>query len=50
VATAKRWPPDVALVDLRLGGMDGIAVARALAQEVEAAAGRARGKRARAVL
>jgi NtrC-family two-component system response regulator AlgB len=38
VAAAKRSPPDVALVDLRLGGMDGIAVARALAQEVEAAA------------
>jgi NtrC-family two-component system response regulator AlgB len=37
VAAAKRSPPDVALVDLRLGGMDGIAVARALAQEVEAA-------------
>ena len=38
VAAAKRSPPDVAMVDLRLGGMDGIAVARALAQEVEAAA------------
>src|SRR3954463_2389094 len=34
VAAAKRAPPDLALVDLRLGGMDGIAVTRALAQEV----------------
>jgi two-component system, NtrC family, response regulator AlgB len=34
VAAAKRAPPDLALVDLRLGGMDGIAVARALAQDV----------------
>jgi NtrC-family two-component system response regulator AlgB len=33
VAAAKRAPPDLALVDLRLGGMDGIAVTRALAQE-----------------
>ncbi len=33
VAAARRSPPDLALVDLRLGGMDGIAVARALAQE-----------------
>jgi NtrC-family two-component system response regulator AlgB len=33
VAAAKRAPPDVALVDLRLGGMDGIAVTRALAQD-----------------
>jgi NtrC-family two-component system response regulator AlgB len=31
VAAAKRHPPDLALVDLRLGGMDGIAVTRALA-------------------
>ncbi len=38
VAAAKRSPPDVALVDLRLGGMDGIAVARALAQEASTAA------------
>src|SRR6185312_11302806 len=38
VAAAKRAPPDVALVDLRLGGMDGIAVTRALAQEASAAA------------
>ncbi len=38
VAAAKRSPPDVALVDLRLGGMDGIAVTRALAQEVPTAA------------
>jgi NtrC-family two-component system response regulator AlgB len=37
VAAAKRAPPDVALVDLRLGGMDGIAVTRALAQEVPSA-------------
>jgi NtrC-family two-component system response regulator AlgB len=34
VAAARRSPPDLALVDLRLGGMDGIAVTRALAQEV----------------
>jgi len=33
VATAKRAPPDLALVDIRLGGMDGIAVTRALAHE-----------------
>jgi NtrC-family two-component system response regulator AlgB len=32
-AAAKRSPPDLALVDLRLGGMDGIAVTRALAQD-----------------
>jgi NtrC-family two-component system response regulator AlgB len=38
VAAAKRAPPDVALVDLRLGGMDGIAVTRALGQEASAAA------------
>ena len=38
VAAAKRAPPDVALVDLRLGGMDGIAVTRALAQEAPTAA------------
>ncbi len=31
VTAAKRSPPDLALVDLRLGGMDGIAVTRALA-------------------
>jgi NtrC-family two-component system response regulator AlgB len=37
VAAAKRSPPDVALVDLRLGGMDGIAVTRALVQEVPTA-------------
>ncbi len=36
LAAAKRQPPDVALVDLRLGGMDGIAVTRALAQETPA--------------
>jgi NtrC-family two-component system response regulator AlgB len=38
VAAAKRAPPDLALVDLRLGGMDGIAVTRALAQEAPSAA------------
>jgi NtrC-family two-component system response regulator AlgB len=38
VAAAKRSPPDIALVDLRLGGMDGIAVTRALAQEAPTAA------------
>src|SRR3954454_15012954 len=38
VAAAKRAPPDLALVDLRLGGMDGIAVTRALAHEVPTAA------------
>ena len=37
VAAAKRSPPDVARVDLRLGGMDGIAVTRALVQEVPGA-------------
>jgi NtrC-family two-component system response regulator AlgB len=36
LVAAKRQPPDVALVDLRLGGMDGIAVTRALAQETPA--------------
>ena len=38
VALAKRSPPDLVLVDLRLGGMDGIAVTRALAQDVPTAA------------
>ena len=33
VAAARRQPPDVALVDLRLGGMDGLAVTKLLAQE-----------------
>jgi NtrC-family two-component system response regulator AlgB len=33
VTAAKRSPPDLALVDLRLGGMDGIAVTRALASQ-----------------
>ena len=33
VVAARRAPPDLALVDLRLGGMDGIAVTRALAHE-----------------
>jgi NtrC-family two-component system response regulator AlgB len=37
VAAAKRSPPDLALVDLRLGGMDGIAVTRALAHDAPAA-------------
>jgi two-component system, NtrC family, response regulator AlgB len=37
VAAARRSPPDVVLVDLRLGGMDGIAVTRALSQEVPTA-------------
>jgi len=37
VALAKKQPPDLALVDLRLGGMDGLAVTRALAQEVPGA-------------
>jgi NtrC-family two-component system response regulator AlgB len=38
VSAARRAPPDLALVDLRLGGMDGLAVVRALAQEVPATA------------
>jgi len=33
LAMARRQPPDVALVDLRLGGMDGLAVTRTLAEE-----------------
>jgi NtrC-family two-component system response regulator AlgB len=33
VAAAKKAPPDLALVDLRLGGMDGLAVTKTLAQE-----------------
>jgi len=37
LALAKKQPPDLALVDLRLGGMDGLAVARALSQEAPAA-------------
>jgi NtrC-family two-component system response regulator AlgB len=37
LALAKKQPPDLALVDLRLGGMDGLAVARALAQEAPGA-------------
>ena len=37
VAAAKRSPPDLCLVDLRLGGMDGIAVTRALSQEAPTA-------------
>ena len=37
LAAAKKHPPDLALVDLRLGGMDGLAVTRALAQEVPGA-------------
>jgi NtrC-family two-component system response regulator AlgB len=38
VASARRAPPDVALVDLRLGAADGIAVARAIRQEAPATA------------
>jgi NtrC-family two-component system response regulator AlgB len=38
LAAAKRHPPDLVLVDLRLGGMDGLAVTRALAQETPGAA------------
>lgn len=38
LALAKRSPPHVALIDLRLGEMDGIAVTRALLQEVSAIA------------
>jgi NtrC-family two-component system response regulator AlgB len=38
LAAAKRAPPDLALVDLRLGGMDGLATARAIQQEVPSAA------------
>lgn len=38
VATARRSPPDLALVDLRMGVMDGLAVIRALAQEAPTAA------------
>lgn len=37
VSAAKRSPPDLALVDLRLGGMDGIAVTRALASDAPGA-------------
>jgi len=37
VTAAKRSPPDVALVDLRLGGMNGIEVTKALQQEVPTA-------------
>jgi len=33
LAVVKKQPPDLALVDLRLGGMDGLAVTRALAEE-----------------
>jgi NtrC-family two-component system response regulator AlgB len=33
VAAARRAPPDLCLVDLRMGAMDGLATARALAQE-----------------
>ena len=39
IALAKKQPPDLALVDLRLGGMDGLAVTRALAQEAPGAQG-----------
>jgi NtrC-family two-component system response regulator AlgB len=37
LALAKKQPPDLALVDLRLGGMDGLAVSRALSQEAPGA-------------
>ena len=37
LALAKKQPPDLALVDLRLGGMDGLAVTRALSQEAPGA-------------
>jgi len=37
IAAAKKQPPDLALVDLRLGGLDGLAVTRALAQEAPGA-------------
>src|SRR5882757_622978 len=37
IALAKKQPPDLALVDLRLGGMDGLAVTRALGQEAPGA-------------
>ncbi len=37
LALAKKQPPDLAIVDLRLGGMDGLAVTRALAQEAPGA-------------
>ena len=33
LAAARRQPPDVVLADLRLGGMDGLAVTRALTQD-----------------
>ena len=38
VAAAKRSPPDAALVDMRLGGIDGLATARALSADVPAVA------------
>jgi NtrC-family two-component system response regulator AlgB len=38
VAAARRAPPDVALVDLRLSGMGGLDVVRALAQDAPATA------------
>jgi DNA-binding NtrC family response regulator len=38
VASARRSPPDLAFVDLRLGAMDGLALTRALAQEAPTAA------------
>ena len=34
LALSRRNPPDLVLVDLRLGGVDGLAVTRALAQEI----------------
>ena len=38
VAAARRAPPDVALVDLRMPGIDGLAVARALAHDAPSTA------------
>jgi len=37
ITQAKKQPPDLAIVDLRLGGMDGLAVTRALGQEAPGA-------------
>ncbi len=37
IAQARKQPPDLAIVDLRLGGMDGLAVTRALGQEAPGA-------------
>jgi NtrC-family two-component system response regulator AlgB len=37
LAAARKHPPDLVLVDLRLGGIDGLAVARALSHDTPAA-------------